>query len=207
MDKSVGAARRAWEQIGLQTGRGARGDSLDRDDVLRRGDSERLLSSPSPSGDSELTIAGGGGGGVEKASREEDDEIACACACHHHNDRKTSSFFSRRGGGRREAWRQRLTPSRINLFASLFWVLGAALILLLFRGDRSTPAHGNFGWCEYPPAATATILFSSLSPSRSHTRVSLPSSFPHVERNGNHDDEARIGRLMKTPPFHPPQRR
>lgn len=148
MDKFARAARRTWGQIGLQTGRGTREDSLDRDDVLLRGDSERLLSSPSPSGNSELAIAGGGGGGVEKGIREEDDEMSCACACHH-DHRKTSSFFSRRGGKRQEAWRQRLTPSWINLFASFFWAMGAALILLLFHVDTSTPAHGNFGWCEY----------------------------------------------------------
>lgn len=170
MDKLTTTARRALAQVGLQTSSpsssvsGARANHRSADEAGQGDDSERLLSSPSPSGDSDLTIAGGEREGEEEKGRrgqqrgkedeeEQEDEVACDCVCHHHH--KTSRWPLRGRGRRRppplrETWWQRLTPSRINLFASVFWVLGGVVILLSLgsgRGDKSTPAHGNFGWC------------------------------------------------------------
>lgn len=44
---------------------------------------------------------------------------------------------------------RRFTKTRINLFASLFWLLGTLLIILAFRGDSRMPANGIFGWCKW----------------------------------------------------------
>lgn len=96
---------------------------VDRDEPK---DSERLLltsPSPSASGESDLTAC-------EKMCD------ACDCGCHHQ---------------RRPPQQQRLTPARINLCASLFWLLGALVIFLVFRRASSNmPANGTFGWCERP---------------------------------------------------------
>lgn len=141
MEKLGSTARRSLAQVGLKTD--AASHSSDSDDVLQQGDSERLLSSPSSScGDSELTIAVGGRMG--KGGQRKGDDEACDCVCHDHHY-KTPSGRRRR---ERETWLRWFTPSRINFFASFFWVLGCVVILLLFGGDRSTPAHGNFGWCK-----------------------------------------------------------
>ncbi|KAJ4424282.1 hypothetical protein N0V82_000982 [Gnomoniopsis sp. IMI 355080] len=53
----------------------------------------------------------------------------CDCVCH------------------QETPLRRVTPARIHFCASLFWMLGAFLILLVFRRDSiNVPANGTFGW-------------------------------------------------------------
>lgn len=89
---------------------------MDRDEPK---DGERLLASPSPSGESELTACDKGGR----------DDAPCDCVCHRQP--------------------RRMTPARVNLLASLVWLAGALLIFLVFRrrgGD--VPANGTFGWCK-----------------------------------------------------------
>lgn len=143
MDKLKGAARRALAQIGLlqhvalpTTESPGRYSRVDGDDAAK--DSERLLASssspsPSPSGESDLTAC-------EKI-RAAAAAASCDCDCHHHHHHQKG--WCPPGGARR-----RLTAARIHLFASLFWLLGVLLIILAFRGDRSTtPANGTFGWC------------------------------------------------------------
>lgn len=83
-------------------------------------DSERLLAS-SPAPS-----------GESESTTCEKSRHGCDCVCHQRLPPR------------------RLTPVRINLFASLLWLLGALLILLVFRRDSGgdTPANGTFGWCE-----------------------------------------------------------
>lgn len=83
---------------------------------------------------------------MEREGQRKDDDEACDCVCHDHHYHTPSGRRRRR---EREMWLRRVTPSRINFFASLFWVLGCVVIWLLFAGDRQTPAHGNFGWCKF----------------------------------------------------------
>lgn len=82
-------------------------------------DSERLLTSPSPSDESDRTAC------------EKLRNTTCDCVCHHGSPP------------------HRLTPARIHLCAGFLWLLGAVLIFLVFwHGDSNTPANGTFGWCE-----------------------------------------------------------
>lgn len=124
MDKLKGFARRAVAQLGLQhvelpTTENPGYSPVDRDEAK---DSERLLASPSPSGESDLTAC-------------EKNRASCDCVCH------------QKGRLLLPPPPRRLMAARINLFASLFWLLGVLLIILAFRVDRSTPANGTFGWC------------------------------------------------------------
>lgn len=120
MDKLQGAARHAF---GLQqrTDELPTTSSYNYVDRDESKDSERLLASPSPSpsGESELTAC-------------EKNRDACDCLCHQRQQP------------------QRLTmPAQIHLFASMFWLLGVLLIVLVFRRDNShMPANGTFGWCK-----------------------------------------------------------
>lgn len=157
MDTLAGTARRALAHVGLPAGRNTKDNSsANRDDNAQAGDSERLLSSPSPSGDSEVTIAAGGNG-REKGSQEEEEEEVEVCDCCVGHDKIGS-----RRQRLRDTWVRRLTSSRINLFASLFWFLGSLVLLLLFGGaNRKTPANGNFGWCEYLPNSLHVAIRSN----------------------------------------------
>lgn len=88
--------------------------SMDREDAAQN--RERLLASPSPSGESDLTAC-------EKVLG------TCDCACH------------------QGPLPRRMTWSRVNIVASVFWLLGVLLTLFALGEHRSTPANGTFGWC------------------------------------------------------------
>lgn len=132
MDKLKGTARRVLDLLPQRTDAGlpttttrptGEYNAVARDEPK---DSERLLASPSPSGESELTAC------EKRASRD----TACDCDCHHQHQQPSSS--------------RRLTPARVNLLASLVWLAGALLIFLVFRRDSKggMPANGTFGWCK-----------------------------------------------------------
>lgn len=134
MDKLKGTARRVLDLLQQRADAGLpttttrpTGDynAVARDEPK---DSERLLASPSPSGESELTAYEKRGSG----------DTACDCDCHQHQPPPPSSSS------------RRLTPARINLLASLVWLAGALLIFLVFRRDSGggMPANGTFGWCK-----------------------------------------------------------
>lgn len=156
MENLKGTARRALAQVGLRRGphellpttgeRPGRYNPVDRDDDDNddtRGNSddgsdERLLASPPPSEERQ------DGSDPATTACEKTLGSRCGCACHV-RPRPTP----RLPRARRGVARATMTPARIHLFASLFWVLGVLLIVVAFRGQRdgSVPAGGTFGWC------------------------------------------------------------
>lgn len=163
MENLKGTARRALAQVGLRRGpheilpttggRPGKYNPVDHEDDAGggsdNGDDEHLLaSSPSEERDDGSDLATMA---CEKAAS------SCGCACHL---RQKPTPRSRARG---LAWATAMTPARIHLFASLFWVLGVLLIIVAFRRQRdgSVPVGGTFGWCMWRRALSPSPFSNS----------------------------------------------